>query len=458
MRRAEIAIGVAWIGMALAGCGRDKAPIAAPAKHVTPTATPQSGKQTAAEQGKGIGAEPTKTVVMKPSPDKQAAIKAARARAEAMQRERDKPLQIGGVTIVKQKQGAWALRILPGAPSAPTTIAPDRARPKTPIDDNADFPAFLRYLAPWQRRPEAAGQFKFLKVADRRSVLVRDVKGVPVPMAVVDIAQDGQAVWRARSYGDGQLYFYPAMTKAKPGLPWSLSTVALVSRGRGVLPAQATSATIDLAGTQSRTILQFDVALVIDTTASMAAAMPAIRRAILSALKRFDALGVKVDFRVGAVAYRDVGEAYLTAMLPMTTVLTQFLQELGTLKGEGGGDAADALDQGFYVATDKLTWRRTSAKAVFIITDAPPKPALAGDQDHTVSAIRAAARGIRVHTLALAGHDAKATLAFRQISQMACGLFFPLPAATSPKLEQALADAMFGRLQAELVGWTNPPK
>ena len=465
MRRAARAMGVVWGVMALVGCGRDQARTAKPATTAQtakpaarqPVAQPATQAPTTTPPNTAAPAA-AKTIVLKSSTDKQAAIKAARARAEAIQRERNKPQQINGVTIVKRQQGAWALRILPGEPRSPTETTPDPARPKTSIDDNADFPAFLRYLAPWQKRPEAAGQFKFLKVEDRRSVHVRDVEGVPVPMAVVDIAQDGQTVWRARTYGDGQLYFYPKMTKTKPDLPWSLSTVALVSRGRGVLPAKATAATIKLAGTQSRKILQFDIALVIDTTASMAAAMPAIKRATLSALKRFDALGVKVDFRVGAVAYRDVGEAYLTAMLPMTSVLTQFLTELGTLKGEGGGDTPDALDQGLYVATDKLSWRRSSAKAVFMITDAPPKPALAGDQDHTVSAIRAAARGIRMHALALAGHDARATLALRQVAQVACGRFFPLPAATSPKLEKALADAMFSRLQAELVGWTNPPK
>ena len=142
----------------------------------------------------------------------------------------------------------------------------------------------------------------------------------------------------------------------------------------------------------------------------------------------------------------------------MSGNLPQLLERIATLEAAGGGDTPDALDQGLYVAIDQLSWRRDSAKVVFVLTDAAPKPSTAGDQDHTVSAIRAAAMGIRIHSLALEGHDALGTLALRQLAQMACGQFIPLPKPADTSLQGRLADIIFGRLRAEVQGWQKPPK
>ncbi|MCO4761717.1 MAG: VWA domain-containing protein [Myxococcales bacterium] len=448
---------------ALPSCGQKQAP--KPTAKVTGAATTDKApatKSAARPLVKPAVAKPAvaKPAVAKPAvakpgseADQRAKIEAARAAArKRWDEERNKPEKVGDITLIKRKVGAWQHRVLPGTPTKVTRQIPDPKRPKGTTDDNANFAAFSRYIEPWKKK--APAQFKYLKVSDQRLIKVVDVKGVAVPMAVIDVAQAGKVVWRARTFGDGRMYFYPSMIKSEPGQPWAVGTVELASRARGVLAPDAKELTLKLPGTQHTASMQYDIAVVVDTTASMAPVLKVLRNSLLSALKRLDAIGVKIDLKIGAVAYRDQGEDYLTKMLDMSGDLNAFLREMSALKASGGGDAEDALDQGLNVALTGLTWRRTSAKTLFILTDAPPKPAIAGDIEHTSSAIRAAALGIRVHSLAIEGHNERATLSLRQLSQMSRGWFFPIPKGAAASLEKTLANAMFGRLKAEVDGWT----
>lgn len=117
---------------------------------------------------------------------------------------------------------------------------------------------------------------------------------------------------------------------------------------------------------------EFDLVFVFDTTGSMEKPLESLRNNVLGIIRVLQK--VVPDLRIGFVAYRDKGEAYLTRTLPLVSVsgrgLDRVFAFINDLAVAGGGDTPEAVDAGLGEAI-AMDWRPGVARAIVVIADAP---------------------------------------------------------------------------------------
>jgi len=119
-----------------------------------------------------------------------------------------------------------------------------------------------------------------------------------------------------------------------------------------------------------------DVAIVIDSTGSMQAAIDIARDAISDVVSLLS--GVAPKLRLGVVHYKDVTDFSDGAQLlvPMTKKQDVVRESLAKLVANGGGDLPENVDKGLEVALGKeMDWNKEANRLILVIGDAPPHPA-----------------------------------------------------------------------------------
>ena len=122
-----------------------------------------------------------------------------------------------------------------------------------------------------------------------------------------------------------------------------------------------------------------DVAIVIDSTGSMQAAIDIARDAIHDMVSLLS--GVAPKLRLGVVHYKDVTDFSDGAQLlvPMTKKQDDVRESLAKLVANGGGDVPENVDRGLEVALGKeMNWNREANRLILVIGDAPPHPSSMG--------------------------------------------------------------------------------
>ncbi|MFM7297654.1 MAG: vWA domain-containing protein [Planctomycetota bacterium] len=122
-----------------------------------------------------------------------------------------------------------------------------------------------------------------------------------------------------------------------------------------------------------------DVAIVIDSTGSMQAAIDIARDAIYDVVSLLS--GVAPKLRLGVVHYKDVTDFSDGAQLlvPMTKKQEVVRESLAKLVANGGGDLPENVDKGLEVALGKeMDWNKEANRLILVIGDAPPHPASMG--------------------------------------------------------------------------------
>ena len=62
------------------------------------------------------------------------------------------------------------------------------------------------------------------------------------------------------------------------------------------------------------------------------------------------------DIRMGLVAYRDIGDDYVTRKIELTRDIQDLYANLLELKARGGGDWPESVNEALDVAVNKLQW------------------------------------------------------------------------------------------------------
>jgi Mg-chelatase subunit ChlD len=119
---------------------------------------------------------------------------------------------------------------------------------------------------------------------------------------------------------------------------------------------------------------RIDVVFVLDTTGSMAGLIEGAKQKIFSIASRIAQGKPTPQVRVGLVAYRDVGDAYVTKRYELTEDLDGLFTHLRKLQADGGGDTPEHVGRGLGEAVSKLSWdpSRETMKLIFLVGDAPP--------------------------------------------------------------------------------------
>ncbi|MBM3990770.1 MAG: VWA domain-containing protein [Planctomycetes bacterium] len=118
-----------------------------------------------------------------------------------------------------------------------------------------------------------------------------------------------------------------------------------------------------------------DVAIVIDSTGSMQAAIDTARDAIYDVVSLLS--GVAPKLRLGVVHYKDVSDFSDGARLltPLTKKQDVVRESLAKLVANGGGDVPESVDKGLEAALGKeMDWNRDANRLILLIGDAPPHP------------------------------------------------------------------------------------
>jgi hypothetical protein len=298
------------------------------------------------------------------------------------------------------------------APPPPPPVASDsrfatsrpHAQPQSGLLTAGDHDDLLNpeLYAAYARRFLARANLQELPRVDTMRVLtvaVQDESGRPIPFARATLTcADGNSL-SLETLADGTAVFYPALDR-------------LGDRVRLSVPGAGAARSIDISdqpGAQrhavtmraaARPVTKFDLLLAIDTTGSMGDEIDFLKselRAILAGIRRSHP---GLDIRLGLVAYRDEGDAYVTRTYAFTGALEQMQSRLAAQQAEGGGDYPEAMDLALARAV-ALDWRPDAVKSLLLVADAPPHDRNVGKAWRAAEAARA--KRIQIVPLAASG-------------------------------------------------------
>ncbi len=171
-----------------------------------------------------------------------------------------------------------------------------------------------------------------------------------------------------------------------------------------------------------------EVAFVLDTTGSMSGLIEGAKRKIWSIATSIVDANPDTTIRMGLVAYRDIGDDYVTKTTDLTTDIQDLYANLLELKARGGGDWPESVNEALDIAVNKLKWTdgADTTRVVFLVGDAPPHMDYAQDTKYPQTLSVARQKDILVNTV-LAGNARDTERVWREIAQGGNGRFIPIP-------------------------------
>jgi hypothetical protein len=171
-----------------------------------------------------------------------------------------------------------------------------------------------------------------------------------------------------------------------------------------------------------------EVAFVLDTTGSMGPLIEGAKRKIWSIATSILECNPDAEIRMGLVAYRDIGDDYVTKTFNLTTDIQDIYANLLELRAKGGGDWPESVNEALFVAVTRLAWSHGPAttRIMFLVGDAPPHMDYA--QDTKYPEVLAMARRKRIIVNAVQAGAARDTeRVWREIAQMGDGRYIAIP-------------------------------
>jgi Mg-chelatase subunit ChlD len=167
-----------------------------------------------------------------------------------------------------------------------------------------------------------------------------------------------------------------------------------------------------------------EVVFVLDTTSSMGGLIEGAKEKIWSIASRMATGKPTPRIRVGLVAFRDKGDAYVTQRFDLTEDLDTVYKNLHGFRAEGGGDTPEHVGKGLGEAVQLMSWSqdKRTAKMIFLVGDAPPHDDYNDGFDSKTMAKAAIAKGIVVNTIRC-GDQADTEASFRAMAKLADGSF-----------------------------------
>jgi Mg-chelatase subunit ChlD len=171
-----------------------------------------------------------------------------------------------------------------------------------------------------------------------------------------------------------------------------------------------------------------EVAFVLDTTGSMGPLIEGAKRKIWSIATEIIDTNPNAEIRMGLVAYRDIGDEYVTKTFNLTTDIQDLYANLLELKARGGGDWPESVNEALEVGVTKLAWTQGAdiCRIMFLVGDAPPHMDYKQDTKYPEVIRMARDRGIVVNAVQ-AGGARDTERVWREIAQRGDGRYIPIP-------------------------------
>ena len=171
-----------------------------------------------------------------------------------------------------------------------------------------------------------------------------------------------------------------------------------------------------------------ELVFVIDTTGSMGGLIEGAKSKVWSIVNEVLKSQSHPKVKVGLVAYRDLGDTYVTKVEPLSSDLDKIYSTLMSYTADGGGDTPENVRQALLDGVRKAGWSRKSsntAQILFLVGDAPPHNDYKNIPDCVTTAGEAVKKGIIVNAIEC-GSDPEAKTAWQEIARRGEGQFFAI--------------------------------
>jgi hypothetical protein len=199
---------------------------------------------------------------------------------------------------------------------------------------------------------------------------------------------------------------------------------------------------------------EIEVVFVLDTTGSMGGLLEGAKRKIYSIASRIAQGRPTPHLKVGLVAYRDVGDDYVTKRFELSDDLDTVFANLRRFEAGGGGDAPEHVGRGLGEAVSKLSWsqNREVMKVIFLVGDAPPAERN-DDWNFKHWAKQAKEKHIVVNTVRC-GSDGETEVAWRHVAKLTDGTFDSIDQSGGMVAVATPFDAELAKVNSELASKT----
>lgn len=246
----------------------------------------------------------------------------------------------------------------------------------------------------------------------------------------------------------------------------STTLVALILAAGLAQPAPSAPATgstpptpaakLDAAAPDTTGSPRVEVVFVLDTTGSMGGLIDGAQKKIWSIANAIATCKPAPKLKVGLVAYRDRGDAYITQVTQLTDDLDTLYTKLMALKAEGGGDGPESVNQALNEAVTKIEWTKMSdplssstLRIIYLVGDAPPHMDYKDDVKHDASCIEAMKRGLVINTIQC-GSDGVTLPIWQTIAHASEGSYFQIAQAGGVVAISTPHDESLVKLNGEL--------
>jgi len=170
---------------------------------------------------------------------------------------------------------------------------------------------------------------------------------------------------------------------------------------------------------------KIEVVFVLDTTGSMSGLIQAAKEKIWSIASTMASAQNAPEIKMGLVAYRDRGDAYITKTTPLTTDLDSMYSTLMDFDANGGGDGPESVNKALYDAVHKMLWSqdKNTYKVIFLIGDAPAHMDYQDDVKYPTTIAKGLKKGIVINAIQ-SGQNSRTTTNWQQIATLGQGDYF----------------------------------
>jgi Mg-chelatase subunit ChlD len=167
-----------------------------------------------------------------------------------------------------------------------------------------------------------------------------------------------------------------------------------------------------------------EVVFCLDTTGSMGGLIEGAKQKIWSISNQIVAGKPTPNLKIGLLAYRDRGDAYVTKLTELTEDLDKIYADIKEFKADQGGDTPESVNQAIHEAVTKFKWSedKETLRIIFLVGDAPPRMDYADDVKYPDSCKLAEQKGIVINAVQC-GTDAACAKVWQEIANKAGGGF-----------------------------------
>jgi len=234
----------------------------------------------------------------------------------------------------------------------------------------------------------------------------------------------------------------------------ALALCLAASAPRALAQSAAKSQNIKPSPSQKASV---EIAFVLDTTGSMGGLIAGAKAKIWSIVNDIASAKPVPKIKIGFVAYRDKGDAYVTQVHDLDEDLDKAFATLQTFSAAGGGDTPEHVSKGLSDGVKQLSWTTAPGgsryRVIFLVGDCPPHTDYNDGYDYKASAKEAAERGITINTVRC-GNDAQTEPIWQNIAALGGGKYFSIGQDGGMTAIPTPYDSRLGALADKLEGTT----